>query len=185
MSVKNSKRKINFQSFLISSYGFTLIELLVVIAIIGILAAVVWLTINPVNMVKKSRDAVRKSDLATLMRGLDLYMTDGFGKNNFELPGYHGLVIDRDSTANEFCGASAVSSTDGGWLVENLSSLCDEEGEADLSRYLSIIPVDPVNNVNYKYSYDSQDGKKYCLQTVLEESGLLWQIGTDIDACVN
>lgn len=168
-----------------SPLGFTLIELLVVIAIIGILAAVVVIVINPAELMKKGRDSNRKSDLATLVRGIDLYMADGYGSQNNVLPSYTGVVIDRDSTETNVCGSGQTDAKNGGWLVPDVAALCDDTGEADLSTYISIIPLDPLNDSTYNYRYDSDDGEGFCLEATLELDGTYWQVGTDLDHCAH
>ncbi|MDP2918065.1 MAG: prepilin-type N-terminal cleavage/methylation domain-containing protein, partial [bacterium] len=51
--------------------AFTLIELLVVIAIIGILAAVVMVSLNTAR--GKARDAQRRSDIVNISMALEMY----------------------------------------------------------------------------------------------------------------
>ena len=63
--------------------GFTLLELLIVITILAILTLVVVLFINPVEMLKKSRDVQRMSDLATLNAAIVLFLQDKTGAGVF------------------------------------------------------------------------------------------------------
>jgi prepilin-type N-terminal cleavage/methylation domain-containing protein len=50
--------------------GFTLIELLAVIAILALLMSVIIISINPAEILKKTRDVRRITDLNTLHRAL-------------------------------------------------------------------------------------------------------------------
>lgn len=56
--------------------GVTLIELLIVIGIISVLSVVIVTIINPAESARKSRDAKRMSDLATIKRAIDLALAD-------------------------------------------------------------------------------------------------------------
>ena len=64
MKIKNNKR------------GFTLLELLIVIGILAILATVAILAINPGELLKRSRDSSRISDLATIKTAIAIAITD-------------------------------------------------------------------------------------------------------------
>lgn len=98
--------------------GFTLIELLVVVAIIAILALIVLLALNPVEMARRSRDSRRLSDLGTIRRAIDLSLAD-----NQMLSVTGVLTIDPSTDVADF---------DGNGL--------------DISKYISVIPQDPVND---------------------------------------
>lgn len=100
--------------------GFTLIELLVVIAIIGILAALLVLAINPVEMQRRARDATRMSDFASLQRAIDLAVIDG------------APVPDTALTAT-----NSTSDT------REAADATNNYIRIDVSRYLSVLPQDP------------------------------------------
>lgn len=56
--------------------GFTLVELLLVVGILGTLTVAILMNFNPLEQVRKGRDAQRKADLATLQRALEIYHND-------------------------------------------------------------------------------------------------------------
>lgn len=53
--------------------GFTLIELLIVIAVLGILIVAILSAIDPLEQIRKARDAGRKSDAAELLSAYERY----------------------------------------------------------------------------------------------------------------
>jgi type IV pilus assembly protein PilA len=59
--------------------GFTLIELLIVIAIIAILAAVVFVALDPLTRFQDSRDAVRANDASEMMTAVKIDQIDNGG----------------------------------------------------------------------------------------------------------
>ena len=174
------------KKFLKSRGGFTLIELLVVIAIIGILAAVVVLAINPVAIMQKGRDSSRKSDLATLSKAIDIYMTQGAtavpGGANVNQESFFGADPNDDC-----CSGSATTCTGpqnsatGGWLVPWAAS-CG----SDLSPYIGKVPQDPNNTATLRYHYDTNTtSDRYCLEADMEhvDSGTSYKVGTDLTGC--
>ncbi len=55
--------------------GFTLIELLIVIAVLGILIVAILSAIDPLEQIRKARDAGRKSDAAELLSAYERYFS--------------------------------------------------------------------------------------------------------------
>lgn len=150
--------------------GFTLLELLIVIAILAILSVTLVLVLNPSESLRKSRDTLRMSDLATMKTALGLYLTNAAspvldGANNdacksgtawvaadkifysypSDLPGVAITDASLDSVAAFPAAAQVVNAnlslTSGsGWLPVNLNGLATG---SPISNY----PVDPVNTI--------------------------------------
>jgi len=109
--------------------GFTLIEILVVVAIIGIITAVVMVSLSTAR--SKGRDARRKADLAQLQKALELYETDDHPTNYPTTGGncqsgtnWGGIADNANSNYKQLSGAN-------GW-IPNLAPA-----------YISQLPVDP------------------------------------------
>ena len=146
--------------------GFTLIELLIVIAILAILATVVLLVINPVQMFAQARDSQRIYDMSTLSNATALYLTTVTSPS---LAGTGGFVCvtkfgasvaaaDEYSLPNSPTQYAAVGRTvDGlGWVPVKYS---DISGGSPISA----LPIDPLNTGGggYNYTYYCDDTHKW------------------------
>lgn len=77
--------------------GFTLLELLIVIAIIAILSVALVFMLNPAEVLKKSRDAQRISDLKTVKTALGIMLT------STSTPSLDGVFSSTANTAGDIC----------------------------------------------------------------------------------
>ncbi len=154
--------------------GFTLLELLIVIAIIAILAVIIFLVISPSELLKKSRDSQRMSDLATLKTALSFYKINTLtpnmaGGNN---SGCRGTANDSNWQTSDYIYYSYPSDTSGALITDkNLDGVTFLTGGAhqvtnnNLSfvnglgwlpvNFLNLssgspisnLPIDPVNSI--------------------------------------
>jgi len=131
--------------------GFTLIELLITVAVMLILA-VVGMS-NYVFSIKKSHDSVRKSDLATIAKGLEAFASDW---------GYYPPDDGGGKMVACQLGAGALYACDwGSPFAANFNG--------SVQTYLAKMPKDPVKTQTYYYKYDSLTGK-YNLYAGLENT---------------
>ena len=144
--------------------GFTLIELLVVIAILAILSIVVILTLNPAGLLQEARDSSRISDLGLLKNAVSLYLADvpsgNLASSSLGYSSCYLSTVSGNGTTTTKCGTftntyTTNGSTTGanykkndstGWIPVNFSQI-------SFGTPLATLPVDPVNNLNYYYSY--------------------------------
>ncbi|MDP2671385.1 MAG: type II secretion system protein [bacterium] len=127
--------------------GFTLVELLVVIAVIGILVTLVIVAVDPVQVIRKSQDTRRRSDLQAMRVALQQFYNDYkyYPRNNNEGKLYCWSLSGSDGTLLSFTGTTAWSS--------NGSSSCTT---SDTS-YIKALPKNPTFTTG-GYYYQVFDG---------------------------
>ncbi len=158
--------------------GLTLIELLIVLALLSVLITV-GIT-SYIRSQKNARDSKRKVDLENIRQALELYRFDNAsvyptGENCESSVGggpciCHGLGNATPIT-NECSGYKKsntwLSDLDGGIPV--LPSF--------LSTYIRNLPVDPINNEYYFYSYECTAGcTLYTIRARLETTGAFYDL---------
>ncbi len=119
-------------------YGFTLIELLVVIAVIAILAAVVFVALNPLARFQDARNAQRWSDVNAIISAIKLYQVDNDGA--------YIEALDDDNLAADLAfqiGAGSSCADSSSCAGVTLQSNCVDISELYDDGYLPAIPIDP------------------------------------------
>lgn len=157
--------------------GFTLVELLIVITILVILGIFVVLLINPAEILAKSRDSQRISDLATLKGAMQLYLTDGtVSFTNCVASGGTVPVSEADATTlakiytslDEAPNATAYTvghytvrtaadrqkNTGAGWVPVNFSTVTS-------GAPIEKLPIDPSADTAASSTADISAGKYY------------------------
>lgn len=134
--------------------GFTLVELLVVIVVIAILVSIV--VVGFANVQKRARDEVRKQDLASLAKALELYNNDngpmstssncgsggnGSGWVNFTYSGY-------TSISNCLINAKALKSQ----LVSPAKTDSCTSGNLSCDAYMKTTCIQSGRTVSYLYA---------------------------------
>jgi type II secretory pathway pseudopilin PulG len=116
-----------------SQKGLTIVELILVITIILILLTTVLLFTNPAFSRSKSRDQKRLSDLQTIERILSEFRLDNGAYPDLESVIRHSNVLPT--------GRANLTDPRSGWIVANLIE------------YHTRLPIDPINDDTYRYSY--------------------------------
>ncbi|MCX6736668.1 MAG: type II secretion system protein [Candidatus Parcubacteria bacterium] len=146
--------------------GFTLLELLIVIGILAILSAVTILVINPAELLRKSRDTQRISDLGAINSALAFYLVNtstismGSTANS-----YSNVTTTCSSRTSAVTTSQSVNST--GWIPVDLATLAVG---SPISKY----PVDPnpdtTGSLKRYYVYLTDGAGKWELAANLEST---------------
>ncbi len=119
--------------------GFTLIELLIVIAIIAILAAVVFVALDPLTRFKDARDSQRFTDTTQILQSIKLYQVDNGGKltpNVYAMTTGSVYMIGTGSSGCDDNNGTCDTAVGG-------DSLCVDIGEVVSAGYLPSVPQSP------------------------------------------
>lgn len=138
---------------IISQKGFTLIELLIVIGLIAVLTGAVLTIFNPLAQIQKSQDTKRKSDLALIQKGLELYYQDS-GR-------YPPSTLDYKISVN-----GTTINWDSTW-----------------SPYMAKLPGDPAPPNRYVYYVSDAGGQTYYLYANLAKGATDKQACNNGNAC--
>lgn len=165
--------------------GFSLLEMVVVLGIISLLALMVILTLNPIQLVQQSRDARRVSDLATLDAAVTLYQSDqglmpGYSigsttMNYISVPAANTNCSDLGLATSVYSytcsGVTNYKTIAGaGWIPVNFQNI---RGGAPFTS----LAGDPVNQTSSDLYYTySTDGSKYVITAFMESNKYATQV---------
>lgn len=121
-------------------HGFTLIELLIVIGIIAVLAAIIFVAVDPGRRFAEARDAQRWAEVNALLNAVLKCTVDSGGTLPSNLATatagtYYLIGSGADATG---CTRQATTA-----VLDLGASTCESGASAIVPNYISAIPVDP------------------------------------------
>lgn len=135
-----------------NSRGFTLIELLIVIGIIAILAAAVFVALNPLKRFQDSRDARRRSDVANILSAIKVNQVDNGGAY---LSGAGSDIGGITAGQNHIIGTTpgGIGCDTGCTAVTTQADCINLYPLVDPGGYLGEVPKDPSSGTDAKTGY--------------------------------
>jgi prepilin-type N-terminal cleavage/methylation domain-containing protein len=147
--------------------GFTLLELLIAISIVSIVSTVLIKVIDPTELLKRSRDAQRLTDLKTLEKAINFYITENYNSNlgdsNRTYATISGVKAGNRDPSTSVENPTKIDGT--GWLPIDFTKL-------STGVQISKLPLDPKNDNCYYYVY-LVDSTKFTLLAKLESQKFL------------
>lgn len=133
--IKNKEKKQN---------GFTLVELILVIAIIIIIAAAIFVALNPARRIGDAQNSRRWSDVNQALNAIQQYTVDNTGS----FPNQSSWTV----TVNHVLGtdASGCDSTCGAVTTQ---AACLNLSDLTTNNYLASIPQDPTSGTAANTDY--------------------------------
>jgi len=142
--------------------GFTLVELLVSIAIVVVLAGALLVSINPLAMLQKGRDARRLEDIDALAKAINLAIAD------------NEIILGDSSSCTTCDSISGTQAVDGTGFVQ----FTIPTGKTGLAKYLPALPIDQTNTNNLMFTFASSV-TAFELNAVLESVDNATKMTTD------
>lgn len=126
--------------------GFTLIELLIVIAIIAILAASLFVALNPAKRFQDARNAKRNQDVESIVAGLKAYQVDNNGS-------YPAVVTALTAATAYTVGTNGATGCDAGCTAKVTNASCVDMVALVTGGYLGSVPKDPSTGTDLLTDY--------------------------------
>ena len=131
--------------FMQKQKGFTLIELLIVITIIAILAATVFVALDPATRFSQSRNSRRWTEIDSILSAVLQYQVDNSGSfpNN----------LDSVTTSSQILGTSTTGCDSGCSVAGTTTTSCLDMSTQLVDKYLASIPIDASGGTDAKTLY--------------------------------
>ena len=124
--------------FVKKARGFTLIELLIVIGVIAVLAALVFVALNPLARFQDSRNAQRWTDVNAIIGAIKLHQVDNEGNYLEAVAALSADTRYQIGTEESDCADTCSNPT-----VE-LDDVCVDLSDLADNGYISAVPIDPT-----------------------------------------
>ena len=115
--------------------AFTLVELIIVIAIIAILAAAIFVAIDPARRLHEARNARRWTDVKTIVEAIKTYQLDNDGDHYLKIANVADDIYYMIGKEVIFCEQTCTA------IGDAIAGCIDLRDMGD--NYMSRVPVDP------------------------------------------